>query len=107
MVTDIAIWNASLAPARYGAREATAIQADVPQRRAGYDYTDAVYVPVKTYSKSVRPSVPSQAAAAEIVATVTAGGSIDRGRNQAAVQLYASIFNYRYPAPAALISMRV
>jgi hypothetical protein len=100
LVTDIAIWNAPL-PVRYGGRGVAAPQADVPGHSAGDEFTDADYVPVNTYPKTVRAVVRAEPAAIE-VAAVNHRSAIDFGRAQSAIQLYTSIFNYRHPRAGQL-----
>jgi hypothetical protein len=106
LVTDIAIWNAPLPAVRYGSRGVAATHADVTGRRAGHEFTEADYVPVRTYLKTTRAVVQAQPAPVAIVSTVDAGSATDVGRAQAAIQLYSSIFNYREP-PAGRLSIRV
>jgi hypothetical protein len=101
---DIAIWNAPPPPARYGG--VAALQASITGQSAGDEFTDADYVPVNTYLKTVRAVVGAAPAAIEIVAAASERSAIDFGRAQSAIHLYTSIFNYRHP-PAQRLSVRV
>lgn len=96
MVTDIAIWDAPPS-VRYGGGGLPARPTDLSGHSAHDDFTDADYVPVRTYLKPVRTVIRAAPAATEIVATVNEGSGIDIGRGRSAIQLYTSIFNYREP----------
>ena len=102
MVTDITIWNAPSPPALFGGRGVAAPQAQVSGQRAGHEFTDADYVPVNTYLKTVRAVVRTEPATIDMVATANERTTLDFSRAQSAIQLYTSIFNYRHPAPAQL-----
>jgi hypothetical protein len=106
LVNDIAIWNAPLPSVRYGGPGAAATRDDVTGQRAGHEFIEADYVPVKTYLKTIRSVVQAQAAPVKIVSMVHDSSAIAVGRAQAAIQLYSSIFNYRDP-PAGGLSVRV
>ena len=108
MVTDITIWNAPPPPARFGGRGVAAPQADVSGQRAGGDeFTDADYVPVNTYLKTVRAVVRAEPATIDGVVVATSDRTaLGFARAQSAIQLYTSIFNYRHP-PAGQLSVHV
>ena len=92
MVTDITIWTAPTPAARYESKGTDAARADVTGHSAGDEFTDADFVPVSTYPKPLGAVTRMDHAVA-----VSA---------QAAIQLYTSIFNYRYP-PAGGLSVHV
>jgi hypothetical protein len=73
----------------------------VTGQRAGHEFTDADYVPVNTYPKSVRAVVRAEPATIDMVAT-NESTTLDFGRARSAIQLYTSIFNYRHPPPDQL-----
>src|ERR1700722_6044936 len=103
---DIAIWNAPPPPARYGGRGVTALQLNVNGQSSGDEFTDADYVPVTTYLKSVRAVVRAEPATIEMVAAASERSAIDFARAQSGIKLYTSIFNYRHP-PAGQLSIHV
>ena len=71
-------------------------------QRAGHEFTDADYVPVNTYLKTVRALVRAEPATIDMVATANESATLDFGRARSAIQLYTSIFNYRHPPPDQL-----
>jgi hypothetical protein len=74
----------------------------VTEQRAGHDFTDADYVPVNTYLKTVRAVARAEPATIDVVAAANERTTLDFGRARSAIQLYTSIFNYRHPPPDQL-----
>jgi hypothetical protein len=70
------------------------------------DFTEADYVPVSTYSKPLRAVAGADRAASALVSTVDERRVTRAGRAHAAIELYTSIFNYRF-VPAAGLSVHV
>ena len=106
MVTDIALWTPPAPPIRYDGKGADAVRADVTGHSAGEAFTDADYVPVVTYSRTVGGATAVSRSALAIVSGVNERTATHFGRAHAAIELYNSIFNYQY-RPAAALSIYV